>query len=79
MARRLVGYWTVQAGRITGEPLPEKVRQFNYTSDMQKEDGTNRGAEESHFHRLRNEVFDYAKEVSNPGEVKWLRVEYMKM
>lgn len=69
---RLRCSWEVHAGIIPGQPMPEFTRRWLLTSEtFYAEEATGET-----FLRYRDEAYEYAKSLSNPAGLNWVRVEW---
>lgn len=75
----LSGCWEVCAGLIPGDPMPEFTKRFPYTSTLRVQDAANAndGRDTNNFTRLMLEAHDYAKQITVPQRVNWVRVDWI--
>lgn len=66
----------VFAGVIPGEPLPEYTKQWRYTSADYEADQKTPADQPTIFSKYLDESHDYAKGLSNPAYVNWVRVTW---
>lgn len=66
---RLRAVWKVHAGVILDEPMPEYSKMFQLTSE--DPDG------QEAFDAKRDEAYAYAKELTNPRMLNWVRVDWI--
>jgi hypothetical protein len=69
----LKAQWKVTAGIIMGQPMDEYARVWTYSS--KDYDADQKGA--SIYHDLLDEVHNYGRELSNPGMVNWVNIEFV--
>ena len=67
------GQFQVTAGILIGEPMDEYTKVWTYTSKDYDEDQKG----ENIFNRLKDGAYDYAKNLSNPGIVNWVKVQFI--
>ena len=66
-------FFTVTAGIISGEPIPEHTRQWCYTSLDQELDRN----DAERFLRMREQATAYANLLMNPAFVNWVSLEFI--
>jgi hypothetical protein len=76
---RAKAFWTVTAGVLMGERMPEYSKQWCYTSADYERDIENAEKEvsETNFMRMDREAHEYARSITNPSRVNWVRVEFL--
>lgn len=67
------GQWIVKAGILPGEPMDEYNMLITYTGQMYEEDKN--GA--THFQDSLEQIYDFAKNITNPGMVNWVDVKFV--
>lgn len=67
----------VTAGVIPGQPMAEYAKLWSYTSDDYEKDRETPQDQPTIFSRYLDEAHDYAKGLSNPAYVNWVRVEWL--
>lgn len=70
-------FFTVTAGIIPGQVMPEYSRQWGYTSDDYEKDLATPEDRPTIFARRLAEAYAYAIEISSPRSLNWVRVEWM--
>lgn len=68
----LKGQWTVTAGIVPGALEKNYTRHWVYTSDDLASDKNG-----EKWNRLKNEAYDYAKEITDPAKVNWVAVDWV--
>jgi hypothetical protein len=66
-------FFTVTAGLIPGEPIPEHTRLWSYTSldhELDRNDA-------ERFLRMREQATAYANLLMNPAFVNWVRLDFL--
>jgi hypothetical protein len=78
---RLKACWTVQAGIIPCEPLPQFTKRWEYTSQEHQDDqhpGVKADpAYHTEFARMRAEAIDYYVQVSLPHLNNWAQITFV--
>jgi hypothetical protein len=75
---RAKAFWTVTAGIIPGDAMPEYGRQWCYTDvNFEHDQSLGSSEEERIFVRMDREAHDYAKSVTHPSYVNWVKVEFL--
>lgn len=69
--------WTLTAGILPGEPMPEFTKQWSYTNVDHKKDQGVPSEEPTIYSEKIDEVYDLAKGMCNPGYVNWVKVEFI--
>ena len=69
--------FTVTAGIIPGQVMPEHTRRWTYTSADYEQDAALPAGELSIFELRIQEAHDYAIQLSNPRHLNWVRVDWM--
>lgn len=80
MREGMKGFWSVQAGILPGEPIPKHTKNYYYLSAMYDADvkRIKTGSKDpSTFQEMRDEAIDYAKELIDPRQVNWVRLEWV--
>ena len=75
----LKAQWSVQAGLVLGEPMPEFSRAWSYSSrDYENDGGTQEGlrAEGSKFLQCQEDAHRYAK-LLEQGGMNWVTLHYV--
>jgi hypothetical protein len=67
----------VTAGVLPGFPMPEYTKSWGYTSDEYEQDRQTPPEEMTIFATRLNEVHEYAKGLSNPAYLNWVKVEWL--
>ncbi len=70
-------FFTVTAGVIPGRTVDEYSKQWGYTSTDYEQDKQTPQDHPTIFSKRLDEAHEYAKSISNPGFVNWVRVEFM--
>lgn len=68
---------TVTAGVLPGQAMAEYGKQWSYNSDDYEADSHTPPDQPTIFSRYLDEAHDYAKGLSNPGYVNWVRVDWL--
>jgi len=66
---RLRCSWSVTAGLILGDPMPEFTRTWSITSEAYEKDP-------ACFAKFRDEALEYAKALTDPG-LNWVHVDWI--
>ena len=74
--------WTIRAGVIPGQSMPEFFRQYFYTSEMDQQDTANnpRGSNPGYHSllaKMRAEAMDYYVQVSMPQMNNWAEIVFL--
>ncbi len=76
----LKGMWQVRAGVIPNSNMPEHTKVWYYVGTQYEEDVANKDMDAAtNFTRMRDEAYEYAKTLTNPGFLNWVTVEWMWM
>ena len=67
----------VRAGILPGQAMPEYSKQWGYTSEEYEADAKTPGDQPTIFSKLLDEAHGYAKGLSNPAYVNWVRVDWI--
>ena len=74
---RAKAFWTVTAG-VLSEAMPEYTKRWGYTSADYEQDIENaEKAEETAFMRMDREAHEYARSITHPSHVNWVKVEFL--
>jgi hypothetical protein len=75
---RAKGFWTVTAGVLLNESMPEYGKQWCYTSADYEQDIKNaENGEETGFMRMDREAHEYARSITHPSFVNWVKMEFL--
>jgi len=74
---RAKAFWTVTAGIIPGDAMVEYSKQWGYTSEDYEQDREVEVMSESVFARMDREAHAYAKSITHPAYVNWVKVEFL--
>lgn len=66
----------VTAGVIPGHTMPEHGRRWSYNDDDYERDRAVPQDQPTAFSKMLDEAHDYAKGLSNPAYLNWVRVEW---
>lgn len=70
--------WEVVAGIIPGQPMPEYTRQWALTSDdWYDSDGRPSTKGIAEFTRLQAVAQEYARAITDPSRVNWVRIDWI--
>lgn len=69
--------WSVQAGLYPGDVIPEYSKQWVYTSDDFEADKSVPKNQPTIFSKLDEEVHLYARHITNPFYVNYVRVDFL--
>jgi hypothetical protein len=67
----------VTAGVIPGQTMPEHTKRWGYTSEDYEKDRNTAPDRATVFSRYLDEAHDYAKGLSNPAYLNWVRVDWL--
>jgi len=73
----LRGAWEVRVGLVPGQALSDYTRTFVYSSDDYERDCNAAAGDEAVFATLREQAFEYAKDVMNPQAFNWVEVVWI--
>jgi len=73
----LKAYIQVMGGVIPGQPLREHMRRWDYTSGDYERDRNMPPSDRTVFSTMLDEAHEYAKGLSNPAYLNWVRVEWV--
>jgi len=71
---RLKGQWTVTAGVLPGAVEKDYTRQWVYTSDDLAKD---QHEDYKKWNEMKEEAYEYAKQITNPQHVNWVAVDWV--
>lgn len=71
------GFFTVTAGMIPDQPLPEISRQWSYTSLDYAADRETPHSAVTRFSSMRGQALAYANGLMDPAGLNWVRVEFV--
>ena len=67
----------VRAGILPGQAMPEYSKQWGYTSEEYEADAKTPEDQPTIFSKMLDEAHDYAKGLSNPAYINWVRVDWL--
>jgi hypothetical protein len=70
-------FWSVTAGVITGEAMQENSRQWGYTSSEYEKDMATPSGQRTIFEQRDQEAHRYARSLTNPKYVNWVKCEFL--
>jgi hypothetical protein len=73
----LKGYWQVTAGIIPRDIMPEHTRVLQYLDSDYEADQQVTDPTKLKFTQLRDEAYEYAAGLNDPGRLNWVTVEWM--
>jgi hypothetical protein len=73
----LKAIFRVTAGVIPGTLIPEHTKQWNYTSEDYEKDCAAKLDEPTIFSTQLGEAHEYAKRLSNPAYLNWVKVDWV--
>lgn len=74
---RAKAFWTVTAG-VLSEAMPEYTKRWGYTDvDYEHDQSLGSSEEERIFMRMDREAHDYARSITHPSYVNWVKVEFV--
>lgn len=68
---------TVVAGVLPGYEMPQYGKRWSYNSDDYERDSATPQDQPTTFSKMLDEAHEYAKGLSNPGYVNWVRVDWV--
>ncbi|HTF64905.1 MAG TPA: hypothetical protein VK638_19685 [Edaphobacter sp.] len=74
---RAKAFWTVTAGILMGEAMPEHSKQWCYSNVDYEQDHEKEIMSETIFARMDREAHAYARSITHPAYVNWVRVEFL--
>ena len=75
---RLKASWTVRAGLVPYEPLPQFTKQWEYTGEQYERDQAIKEPNvHAEFSRLRALAMDYSLQVSEPRLNNWAAIDFV--
>lgn len=75
----LKAQWIVQAGVIPLEAMAEYTRSWSYTSDELESDRETSQDQPTIFSKRDTEAHEYARSITDPARINWVRVTFMWM
>ena len=78
---RAKAFWMVTAGMLS-EAMPEYTKRWGYTSADYEQDIENAEEKaekdiETNFMRMDREAHHYARSITHPSHVNWVKVEFL--
>jgi hypothetical protein len=70
-------FLSVTGGVIPGHAVPEHNRQWSYSSIDYETDRLTPADQPTRFSRMLDEAHNYAKGLSNPAYLNWVKVEWL--
>ena len=68
---------TVTAGVVPWDIMPEHTKSWSYLSDDYEKDKATPQDQPTIFSKMLDEAHEYAKGLSNPAYVNWVRVDWL--
>jgi hypothetical protein len=77
MIQAAKAFINVSAGVLPASLMPEYSKRWVYTVDDYEADRFRPEGQETTFAAYLREAYDYAKSITNPAVINWVKVEFM--